>query len=267
MSHNKTTKKVDGWNVVEPVVYQDDAPQERINLNPEKFDQLIKQKGVWVKVHRTTYCPNVKSIDGGEHNIDCEMCNGSGWLDLKPIKVRAFIQSQNNEKSLQVSGYVDDNTVLFTFPIGIELQYFTLIELVDFTDIYIQRVAKSSTKIDNLKYKAKRVNMLVDSNGKEYIEGTDFCLTRLGQIKWKANKGPSPETIYSVHYEALVQFRAIQAIHVNRFTQVTVPNGQAHIKMPEQWMCKKEFLVRNKDDDGNDMEPNPIPGYQDETPE
>lgn len=265
--HNKTTKKIKGWNVVEPQVYKDDAPQERVNLNPEAFDKLINQKGIFVNVYRTTYCPNVKSVDGGEHNIDCDMCNGSGWLDLSPICVKAFIQSQNNEKSLQANGYVDDNTVLFTFPIGIELQYFTLIELRDFTDIYIQRVARSQGTIDNLKYKAKRVNLLVDSNGREYIEGSDFCLTNNGQVKWKSGKGPAPETIYSIHYEAIVQFRATTAIHVNRFTQATVDGGIAHVKMPEQWMCSKEFLVRNKDDQGEDMKPNPIPNYTEETPE
>jgi len=266
-NHNKTTKKVKGWNVVEPKVYKDDAPTERVNLDPAAFDKLINQKGVWVNIYRTTYCPNVKSIDGGEHNIDCDMCNGSGWLDMSPICVKAFIQSQNNEKNLQASGYVDDNTVLFSFPIGIELQYFTLLELRDFTDIYIQRVAKSQGMIDNLKYKAKRVNLLVDSKGKEYIEGTDFCVTKVGQVKWKSGKGPAPETIYSIHYEAVVQFRAVTAIHVNRFTQVTVDQGIAHLKMPEQWMCAKEFLVRNKDDAGNDLESNPIPKYTEETPE
>ena len=266
MSHNNITKKTRGWNVTEPKVYVDDSPESRVNLNPDDFEKLIKQKGVYMKVFRTTYCPNVKSIDGAEHNIDCDMCNGSGWLDKFPLKVRAFIQSQNNEKTIQLNGYVDDNEVMVTFPIGIEVQYFNLVELIDFTDIYIQRVARSQGSIDHLKYSAKRMNLVIDANDKEYDEGTDFCLTELGHIKWKTGKGPAPETIYSVHYEALVQYRATKAVHVNRFTQVTTDQGQAHMKMPEQWMCTKEFLVRRKD--GNtDILQNPIPGYKDETPE
>mgnify|MGYP003641027167 CR=1 FL=1 len=265
--HNNVTKKSRGWNVVEPKVYTDDAPESRVNLDPAEFEKLIKQKGVWMKVYRTTYCPNVKSIDGGEHNIDCTICNGSGWLDKYPLKVRAFIQSQNNDKTIQLNGYVDDNTVMVTFPIGIELQYFTLVELCDFTDIYMQRVARSATSVDHLKYKALRVNMIIDQNDVEYDEGTDFCLNEVGHILWKAGKGPASEVIYSIHYEAAVQFRAVQAIHVNRFTQVTVDTGQAHLKMPEQWMLKKEFLVKRKDSDGNEILPNPIPDYLEPTPE
>jgi hypothetical protein len=266
-SHNKTTKKIRGWNVVEPTVYQDDSGQARVNLRPDDFDALIKQQGIFLNVYRSVYCPNVKSIDGGEHNFDCPMCNGSGILDKYPITVRGVIQSQNNVKSLQMNGYQDDNEVLISIPTGIEIQYFTLIELKDFTDIYFQRVARSQGLIDNLKYKAKRVNMLIDQNGIEYDEGIDFNLTQDGQVQWKQNKGPDSEVIYSIHYEALVQFRATKAIHVNRFTQAKADNGIAHMKMSEQWMCTKEFLVRNKDVNGNDMIQNPIPKYEDETPE
>lgn len=267
-NHNDATNRAKGWNVVDPRQFEDSSPQERVNLDPEAFDQLIKQKGIFVNLYRTTYCPNVKSIDGGEHNIDCDVCNGSGWLDVYPICVKAFIQSQNNEKSLQSQGYVDDNEVMFTFPIGIELQYFTLIELRDFFDIYMQRVARSDTQVDSLKYKAKRINVAIDSNEIEYLEGSDFDLNKNGQIVWRTGKGPAAETIYSVHYEAKVQFRATKALHVNRFTQASGDASQeVHIKMPEQWMCTKEFLVRNRDEDGNDIPRNPIPDYDEETPE
>lgn len=264
-SHNDTTKKIDGWNVVGPKVYKDDNPQERVSLGPDAFDRFLNQKGVWVKVFRTTYCPNVKSIDGAHHNIDCPLCNGSGFYDAKPICIKATINSQNKDTPDSVAGYVDDNEVLMTFPIGIELQYFTLIELRDFSDIYTQRVARSYGDIDQLKFKALRVNMLVDQNGIEYTEGTDFCLTSLGQVNWKDGNGPAAETIYSIHYEAAVRFRAVKAIHVNRFTQVKVDGGIAHMKMPENWMCTKEFLLRQQDESGEDLDENPVPGYEDET--
>ena len=40
-SHNKNTKKVQGWNVKELVEHSDTAPQERVDLNPEKFDSRV----------------------------------------------------------------------------------------------------------------------------------------------------------------------------------------------------------------------------------
>lgn len=268
-SHNSRTKKTQAWNLTEAKQFKDINPKERVDLDPFAFERFIDQKGIFVNVFRTTYCPNVKSIDGAEHELDCDMCNGSGFLDVRPIKVRALLQTQNLETMHVVEGLSDGNTVAITFPIGIELQYFTKIELCDFTEIYIQRVARSAGQLDRLKYKALRVNVLVDSTGKEYFEGTDFCLNENGDVVWKNNKGPSPETIYSIHYESRVQFRAIRAMHSNRFSQVKLKGSSEvqHLKFQEQWLCTKEFLVRRMGYDGEELLPNPIPGYAEETPE
>ena len=257
-SPKNNTNDIQGWQVKEPVTLPGKKAAKRVDLNPDDFDNLLKEKGVRVKVYRTMFCPNVKSIDGGEHNIDCTSCNGSGFLDVRPICTVAFLQNQSHEKLPFVEGMVDGNSVAATFPIGIELQYFTLVELIDFTEIYYQRVQRQEGDVDVLKYKACRINVVIGSDGKEYFQGTDFVLNDDGSIKWKANRGPDPKAIYSVHYEAAVQFRAVSAMHSNRFTQIATPEGIRQIKMPEQWLLQKEFLVKRVDRDGNEIGPNTI---------
>src|SRR5690606_8578312 len=164
--HNRKTKKKKAWDVKESKLLPDSDPITRVDFLVEDFDRLIEQKGVNVKVYRTSYCPNVKSVDGAEHEIDCNLCNGSGFIDRNPVCVKAFFQNQELERMLDQSGQHDGNSVLVTFPIGVELQYFTLVELLDFTDIYFQRVMrKEGSDTDVLKYKACRVNMLIDKNG------------------------------------------------------------------------------------------------------
>jgi len=183
--HNNTTKKKKSWNVKEPAIRSEQDSRNRVDLNPEEFDRLIKQKGVTARVFRTTYCPNIKSVDGAEHEIDCTICNGSGFIDVDPICVSVFIQSQALEKMPNIEGFVDGNTVLMTFPIGVEIQYFTKIELTDFTDIFPQRVLrKPGSLVDVLKYPACRVNVLMDKTGKRYYQGTDFTLDFNGNVKW-----------------------------------------------------------------------------------
>lgn len=264
---NANTKKKQGWDVTPYRKSGEVNALERVNLNPEAFDRLIEQHGVNVKVYRTLYCPNVKSIDGAEHEIDCELCNGSGWLDTRPIDTIAFIQSQSLNNLAPVEGNHDGNTVYISFLRGIEVQYFTLISLCDHTEIFFERVVRSPTEVDKLKYSAKRVNVLLDSSGMEYFQGTDFKLDCNGNIVWLAGKGPSEETIYSIHYEANIQFRAVRALHTNRFEQVKDANGNiVKVKMPEQWICVKEYLVRRKGYDGNFLDDNPIPDYDEETP-
>lgn len=355
--HNKTTQNKKSWQVKESKTRDAGSSRERVDLNPESFDRLIQQKGMVAKVYRTLYCPNVKSVDGAEHEIDCTICNGSGWLDVDPICVPVYIQTQELDKLPQIEGFVDGNTVLITFPIGVEMQYFTRIELEDFTDIFPQRVMRAPGKLtDVLKYKAARVNVLVDHNNKRYYQDQDFRIDCSGNILWmtpgdqqkvafslvpdsgtwtlsyashptaaiafNANaaavqaalrlvvglsevtvtgdytlgfkitmvgvdspvsiltssssllQGVTAVTIgitdvsvaadkpddgmpYSIHYECATQYRAQAAVHANRYTQVTTGNLSEFIKMPEQWYCKKEFLVKRTDFDGNELEQGP----------
>lgn len=253
--------KPQGWNQKPPVQLAAKPTGGRVDIDPQKFEQLLQEKGVRVKVYRTVFCPNVKSIDGGEHNIDCDLCNGSGFLDTRPLCTVAFIQNQTLEKLPFVEGMVDGNSVAATFPMGVELQYFTLVELEDFTEIYFQRVKRQEGDIDVLKYKAHRVNLCIDQYGKEYFQDNDFCIDPNGSIKWNPNKGPNPGDIYSIHYEASVQFRAVRAMHTNRFTQYLTKKGgggSVHVKLQEQWLLQKEYLVKRKDKDGNEILPNLI---------
>lgn len=249
-----------GWGTKTKTFVPGTHSTGRVDVDPVKLENLLKEKGVRVKVYRTVFCPNVKSIDGAEHNIDCKMCNGSGFLDLYPIETISFIQNQALEKQINVEGMVDGNSVAATFPAGIELQYFTLVQLTDFTEPFFQRIKRQEGNADVLKYKALKVNALVDQGGKHFYQDTDFTLDQNGSVLWKPNRGPNPGDIYSIHYEAAVQFRAVRAMHVSRFTQIYSKNdgGTLHMKLPEQWLLQKEFLVKRSDRDGNEILPNRI---------
>ena len=185
-SHNKTTKKKQGWDVVEPITKGTADQLLRVDLDPDGVDRFVRQKGIKAKVYRTTYCPNVKSVDGAEHEIDCTICNGSGFYDCDPICVPILIQTQQLDKLPAIEGFIDGNTVLMTFPIGVELQYFTKIELEQ-SDIYYQRVMRHPTSsIDVLKYPAHRVNVLVSYDGEvvRFLENSDFIINVDGNIQW-----------------------------------------------------------------------------------
>jgi hypothetical protein len=183
--HNKTTRRKPGWNVKDPKTRPETDARNRIDLIPGDFDRLIKQKGAMCKVFRTTFCPNVKSVDGAEHEIDCTICNGSGFIDLDPICTYVYIQAQELDKLPNIEGLVDGNTVMMTFPIGVELQYFTKVELHDFTDIFPQRVMrKPGSLVDVLKYSACRVNVLIGKDGTRYYQELDFTLDLNGNILW-----------------------------------------------------------------------------------
>jgi hypothetical protein len=256
--NNKNTKGTPGWNVRESIIIdpnQVPSQKGRVDLSPQAFDNEIYQKGIRVKIYRTTYCPNVKSIDAAEHQIDCTLCHGSGYVDMDPIESYAFIQNQSLEKTMLEQGQLDGNTVTFTFLTGIENQYFTKIDVCDFTENYFQRVLRGTgTQTDVLKYHACRVNSIMDQAGGRYYQGVDFNIDPNGNIIWLARK-PADNTIYSIHYEMHVQYRLVKAMHVARFTQWRTKGQIEFIKMNEQWMAMKEFLIPRLDKQGNNLQP------------
>jgi hypothetical protein len=256
----KPPKKPPGWDTKTQTFQKEAHSSGRVDFNVAQFEKVIKEKGTRVKVFRTVFCPNVKSIDGAEHNIDCKQCNGSGFLDVHPIDTISLIQNQSLEKMPFVEGMVDGNSVAATFSTGIELQYFTKVELMDFTEPFFQRILRQEGNVDVLKYRAHHVNVLIGQNGKEYYGDIDFSLDANGSIAWKPNRGPNPGDIYSIHYESAVQFRAVRAMHTNRFSQYfdKTLGGAVHTKLPEQWLLQKEFMVKRTDSLGNEILPNTI---------
>ena len=446
---NRNTKRQPHWNGKNPAQIPDAAPRSRTALDPVAYDNLIKQHGVRVKVYRSMYCPNVKSVDGGEHNLDCTLCNGSGYLDVDPLESVAYLANQNFQEEMTVEGYHDGNSVGATFLGGVELQYFTRVDLMDFTQPFYERVLRradanpgtngtpgspsipgtkatitltynnntpatdsfivfnndlsaffnviddegatltdlvlgdfnvgapdgaverhnaeilfvpsesslsSTEKLqdlktlidgiskdpdgtrvdprnpeprgariqricevtiaansiiltqdtptttnlgasfvngdvsagfsngiapipavlpqlatnqvgdqDNLKYDCKRVNVIIDKEANQYYQDIDFRLTPQGNVQWirrVADNGtssfvriPALGTIYTTHYESVIQYRATSAMHINRFAQVPDRSTGlvAQVKMPEQWMLQKEFLIVRRDEYGNEI--------------
>ena len=248
-----------GWNPKPIPTQPAKVTYGKVNFKPEKFDLLVDQQGVKVKVYRSVYCPNVKSIDGAEHELECPLCHGSGFVDRHPLATMAVIQNQTLDTEHRPEGLYDGNTVQATFMQGVELQYFTLVELCDFTDVFFERIKRQAGKVDVLRYKGIRVNMLIDSDGTEYFEGSDFRLDPNGNVLW-CDKGnlPAKNTIYSIHYETAVRFRATKANHVNRFVQTTAEGVTKFVKMNESWTLAKEYLVVRKDLDGKEIAPNRI---------
>ena len=255
----KNIPKTQGWNVRDDATVNKPATTaNKVNLKHEDFDDLILNQGQRVKIYRSAFCPNVKSIDGAEHEIDCPLCHGAQFIDLHPICTWAFVQGLTLEKGVFAEGNYDGNTATASFLQGAELQYFTLVELVDHSEIFYERIKRQQGMVDILRYPGLRVNFIFDKNGVEYYEGSDFSLDANKNVKWCPNKGPVAGVIYTIHYECTIRYRAEKAMHSNRFAQVDNSGKALVIKMNEQWILQKDYLVERKDLDGNLMESNQI---------
>lgn len=228
----------------------------KVSFQPKVFADLIENQGVRVKVYRSMLCPRVKSVDGREHDISCPLCYGAQFIDRYPIETKAIISSQTESTQTggpQKEGFVDGNTVNATFAFGVDPQYFTLIELCDFTEGFYQRIQKQVGSEDLLRYPARKINLLVDYDGKEYREGQDFKISVDGNVLWcsgASSSKPADGAVYSIHYDMSMRFRCTRAMHTARFANVRVGNLDQMTAMPTQWQITKDFLVVRKDFDG-----------------
>jgi hypothetical protein len=247
-----------GWNPKGPTELPPKSNRKKVNFQVQEFDTLINKQGVRVFVYRTSFCPNVKSIDGAEHELDCPLCHGTGFIDRYPLDTWAFLQSFDLDKGVFAEGLYDGNSMAGTFQQSVELQYFTLVELQDFSETFFERIKRQDGQVDVLRYPGTRVNLVIDKHGKEYFEGNDFKLDPNGNISWCDGRQPDRGAIYSVNYSTKIRFRAIKAMHNNRFVQVGPPGETDLVKMSEQWMLQKEYLVARVDQKGKPIKPNKI---------
>jgi len=266
---NATTQKKPSWNMSEPVSINDPYASNRTSLTPKNFERLILQHGIRVKIYRTFFCPNVKDVDSGQHEIDCQVPGCSrGYIDVDPIDTMCLIQRQELIKRQSAEGFVDDQSCHGTFLLGINLQYMTLVELQDYFQIYYELIKRSTGDSDTTKFSAKRVNIIMDKKGIRYYQTIDFHVSPTGTIQWIANRGPEAGEIYSIHYESNVRYRCTKAVQVSRFTQIKNSDGTvAFQKMPELWTLNREFMPKNLDFNGNEILPNKIVDDDDSTEE
>ncbi len=234
----------------------------KVNISPEAFSNLILAQGIRANVFRSLLCPNIKDISTGDHEIDCNLCLGSQFLDKHPLETRIVVQSVQSQTDHLIEGLYDGNTITITFPAGVEAQYFTMVELLDFTELYNQRVSKQQGQTDIMKYPAINVNLLIDKHGREYFQGSDFDLDINGNLRWRVGKGPLADTIYSIHYETRVRYRTVRSMHTNRFSTITRENVDVAAKLPETWLASKAFLVDRRDAQGNIVPQNKLPRHE-----
>jgi len=219
------------------------------DLKWRDINTQVYSQGISVDIYTLLKCPNILSIDGGEHSINCPVCNGIGYIDIDPVTTVALFQSQKgdarmNYSEMQQIAIVSDS--LSTFLSGTNLIYFQKVVISNFDRLYNQNVQRQEGDLDRLHYQAVRTNACIDQNNQRYYEFVDYIVCD-GGIKWISQNRPAKGIIYSLNYNCVKSFRALKALHSSRY--VTEKNKQAEIKeyeVNEQWLLRESWLVENQ---------------------
>jgi hypothetical protein len=226
-------------------------------LNPDKLDQEIKDLGVRVRVHKSTTCPNLQSLESMDHDVNCTICNNN-MIDFDCFETVAIFQQQDLVEQFKVRGTFSVNEIQVTFLSGVSLQHYARVDLLDFPEEFFELVQRQEgTDTDLLKYKACKVIGLFTVNGStktRYEAGVHFELDVNGSIKWLGATKPDDRQIYSVYYSYLPVYRAVKAVHRDRFTQYNIRpqdikapkktvGENTYVKLPETWILVRDYLI------------------------
>lgn len=237
-------------------------------INVANLDQLVEDLGVRVRIWKSSVCPNMSSIESLDHDPNCPVCDNN-MIDFDCFETIAMFQQQDLAEQFKVHGTFSIDEAMVTFKAGISLQKLAKIEILDFEEEFyelIQRQEIATTATDRLKYMACGVIavFVVRNNVKErFYQGIDFDLDPNGSIKWKGAHIPNDREIYTIYYKYHPIYRTTKAVHRDRFSQYndireltnsTVPksaiktiNGRTFVKLPEEWVVQRDFLVDRKD--------------------
>lgn len=241
-------------------------------IDVDRLDALIKDLGVRVKLYKSTVCPNMQSLESLDHNLNCTACKNN-MIDFAPMETIAMFQQQDFHEAFKVQGTFHIDEVLVTFLSGQTLQTYTRVELLDFKEDFfelVQRQDFADSAVDVLKYKACEVLgvFVVRSNIRiEFHYGADFSIDVNGSIKWLSTNRPLDREIYSIYYRYHPVYRAIKAVHRDRFSQYNLrPDSieapkktvgdKTYVKLPETWILKRDYLLERTKADGTPLPPN-----------
>lgn len=235
-------------------------------IDPDTLDQLVKDLGVRVRVYKSTILPNMKSLESYDQDLNTKLGKikenlkvGNNMIDFDPIDTVAMFQQQELVEQYKLAGTFHIDEIMVTFLSGITLSPMTRVELMDFEEDFTELIPRQrGTNVDRLKYAACEIVGVFTINDQKvperYYPEVDFLLTPDGDIRWVGTHRPDDDQIYSIYYKFHPTFRALKAIHRDRYSQfnrrptnIEAPNkqreGATYVRLPETWILKRDFLI------------------------
>jgi hypothetical protein len=212
------------------------------------------------------------SLESVDHDINCTVCRNN-MIDFCPCDSIAMFQQQSLVEAFKIQGTFEIDEILVTFLTGKTLQTHTRVDLIDFEEDFYELIQRQTGDTDVLKYPATAVLGLFTAEGNpkktvQYYIDVDFQLDSEGNIKWLGSRKPADKAVYSIYYRHHPVYRAIKAVHRDRFSQfnnkphlvkapiISPGDGNNYVKLPETWVLKRDYLLERRKEDGTKLPDN-----------
>jgi hypothetical protein len=235
------------------------------SIKSASFDQLLSQRGVRMVHHKAMPCMNVKSTDFQAHDPECQYCDNSGIIYYESREIWGVFTGNSMEKTFEAHGVWETGSAVVTlptmYPDGTQADFNTYdrLELVDFS-VRLWELKGYEPRPDNLqelRYPVQKVeyaSSIVDNVQKFYVQGVDFNITTDnvesgGLIQWVDGKEPAYDVdlqrgeVIGWAYYAKPVYVVLQTLRELRITQEMVHGTKQAIRLPQQVLVRRDFLV------------------------
>ena len=223
----------------------------RIDFRPELFAQLLKVHGKRMKWSKSSACPNTIGGDIDEHNINCNLCDGSGFIYYDEKEIRALAQSIGVQHVFRAEGRFDMGTMMITTPAEVEASLWDKMKLIDSFTRYRENLKRITTGlIDRPRYDILKVNQL-RSRDTIFICGQHFKITN-GQIEWLSLTTIPVGTVYSLdytHHPVYILIDGANVIRDARTKDNAFSTDETYNLLPKRFMAKQDFILRDESKD------------------
>jgi len=252
---------------------------QRVDFREDKFITLIETKGVRLAWSKGSVCP-CESVnqETGQPDPNCELCKGTGFLWFRPagyvapkdagdldavqqtilldyeaVVIRGVVVSvMTQKKSYDTLGPWALGSFEVTTRPENRLGYYDRLIALDSVLPFSELATVDTDRVVKLRYPATCVN-LVRSVAQEFLQNTDFQITKNGHLKFLPGRGPDAAVRLAVHYDhhpVLIVWEHQHAFRdsLTAFKQPvkTTPQGNPQV-LPIQSMARLEFLPFPRD--------------------
>jgi hypothetical protein len=243
-----------------------DLNRFRVDFDRDKFTRLLLDKGYEVTWSKAQFCPNRSGPSPRDHDINCTICDSSGFLYFDPIDTRMLMTSLAVNEQYYAFGRFDSGKHNVTALPEFKLSFWDKLEMTKSVGRFTQLLMRQpGTMQDVAKYEAlELVNVTWVNESTEAVEtaliGVEVTIVD-GEIVWTDDtRRPNDRQLYSVAYTYRPQYIITDLPHHVRDTYVSVSDKDSHVEMPVSAIAELNFLIRDEGEDkvGEDNRHNPF---------
>lgn len=237
------------------------------SLKGVSFDQLLQNRGIRFIHRRASPCPNMRTVFDNSHEPNCPICDGQGIFYYAEKEIWGVFYSNSLEKNFEMQGVWEIGTAFVTvpteYPDGKQAEFNTYDQLVipDFTVRMweLKEFKPTANNRQRLRYKAFNVDFLGYAENNVMVElqtGVDFDIVD-GEIEW-INGGLAYDSakdrgkVYVIQYFANPVYNVLQHMRELRITQEYIGGQKISRRLPQQILCKRDFLSNPPAKDGTE---------------